>query len=89
MGVSHNVGDKLTFFIYCPDTEYVVLRSDTRSADPNKEGIIYKRLEKEYADIDPNIETDICDKKISDSAEVLGSNIRISSRVNENLKQNK
>ena len=44
LGVSHNVGDKLIYFIYCSDTNKVVSRSIIRSEDPLKGGIVNKCL---------------------------------------------
>ena len=65
IGVSHHVGDMLTYFIYCEDTHQAVSRSSIRSTDPRKGGIINKFL-------DPDC---IPDRKsvLSDSGEEKGA----------------
>ena len=45
LGVSPHVGDKLTYYIYCPDTKSIVSRSNIRSADPLQGEIVNKRLD--------------------------------------------
>ena len=45
MGVSHNVGDKLTYHVFCEDTKRVISRSVIRTADPSQQAIINKRLD--------------------------------------------
>ena len=45
IGISHNVGDKLTFPIYYEDTGRIVSCSVIRTADPKRGAIINKQLE--------------------------------------------
>ena len=45
LGLSHHVGDKLTYFIYCEHTGNVVSRSVICTADPKQGAIINKRIE--------------------------------------------
>ena len=47
VGVDHNVGDKLSYHIYCPKTGYVITRSLVRTADPNRGAIINRTLHPE------------------------------------------
>ena len=63
MGVSHHVGDKHTYIIYCPDTTKVVSHSNVGSADPIKNGIINKRL-------DPDNPDELFDAHVNDSDNV-------------------
>ena len=68
--ISHHVGDKLTFYIYCSDTKKIVSRSNIRSADPTRRGIIIESIDKPIGDpiptssYDPNIEIDSTTSKI-------------------------
>ena len=45
MGISPNIGDFLTYYIYCEDTKRVISQSVIRTADPQKGGIMNKPLE--------------------------------------------
>ena len=40
LGVSNNVGDLLTYLIYSQETGTIISRSDIRTADPYRGGII-------------------------------------------------
>ena len=45
MGISHHVGDKLTYHIYCEDTHRVVSHSVIWTADPRQGAILNQRLD--------------------------------------------
>ena len=45
MGILPNVGDCLTYYIYCEDTKRVISRSAIRTADPQKGVTINKVLD--------------------------------------------
>ena len=45
MGISPNVGDCLTYYIYCEDTKRVISRSVIRTADPQKGAIINRVID--------------------------------------------
>ena len=73
VGVSHHVGDLLTYLIYCPDTHKKISRSVIRTADPNKGAIINKCLYPDTSDVPVTSpeDSDIL-AAISDSGEIIG-----------------
>ena len=74
----HHVGDKLTFYIYCPDMKKIVSQSNIRSVDPSRGGIINKSIDKLINDSipispnDPNVETDSISFRLPISGGILG-----------------
>ena len=58
MGVSDTVGDALTYDIWSDDTKRVIQRSAVRSADPNRGGILNRRVNFEE-DMDDDEQADI------------------------------
>ena len=76
LGISHHVGDKLTFYIFCPDTKKIVSQSTIRSADSNRGEIINKSIDKPInnetsSSKDPSVKIDSLNK-ISTLGEMLG-----------------
>lgn len=68
LGVSPYVGDKLTYFIYCPDNNCIVSCSNIWSADPFRGGIVNKRLDPDvYSEQD---DSDMLLGQLSDSGEM-------------------
>ena len=67
MGISPNVGDCLTYYIYCENTKCVISHSVIRTADPQKGAIINKVIDP----IPPNLpnEPERILSKFSDSGE--------------------
>ena len=55
MGISHNVGDKLTYIIYCEDTHWVISRSVICTAEPLNLAIINKWIDPDTA-LDDSLE---------------------------------
>ena len=69
LDVSPHVGDKLTYFIYCPDTNHIVSRSNICSADPFRVGIVNKRLDPDVSSA--NNDSDMLLPPLSDSWEII------------------
>ena len=69
MGISPNVGDCLTYYIYCEDTRKVLSCSVIRTADPQKGGIINRRLDPIITN--PHNEPDRVPQNLSDSGEFM------------------
>ena len=91
MGISPTVGDKLIFFIYCPDINKVVSCSNIRSADPIRGTIINKIIDNE--NLTSDIKSDLSIPKISDSGEISRQTLRKLKRLRqqdlgESLKKN-
>lgn len=66
--------EKSTFFIYCPDTSKIVLRSDIRSADPKRGAIVNKQVDNDDPKSDDK--SDILLPKIPNSGEILEQSLK-------------
>ena len=93
--VPPHVGDKLTYFIYCPDTKRIVSRSNIRSADPFCGGIINKRLDPDEDSSIHSMEFNLVLQPFSDSGEKMkdhhweNSNIQNSGESEESKQESK
>ena len=64
IGVSHHVGDHMTYHIYAHRSGKILQRSAIRSADPNKGGVVNNRIN--FSDDEEDEEPLIIDPHIDD-----------------------